>query len=139
MSVKIKNVPKGFHFPLSKKDLKDLRNSFPDMLSEIVFENISYSEGFKFNNSSWCVGIITAYRTENKWQFSLEINALRDEHILDIKDKVSVLLLDEIRNWITKKSSLPLTAPEEPRQLFLRFNREGTFVVAASFECRKDK
>ncbi len=136
---KVKNVPKGFSYPFTKKDLKLGILNFGDMFRSVEFDGISSSDKHDYGTKRYWVGIVTVSRIEGRWIFDIEIEALRNDKIRPMKESIKKIILKDISNWVDKKSLLLETSPVEPRQLFLAFTNTGGSIISSSHEVRKDR
>lgn len=133
----IKKVPRGFSFPISKKEMKLGLSTVENFIYLVNFMDISSSEQRpRIIEDRFWVGIVTAWRVEDKWGFEIEINALRDKNILFSKELITKILLKDIVSWINKKRTLLLTSPVEPSQLFLSFTNKNGNICSRSHEVR---
>jgi hypothetical protein len=124
-----KNLPKGFEYPLTKREIRELVKRVDVHFQSVEFSGISMSESW----ASWCtnfhVGILKAHRTENTWAFSLEMNGLRSERYSNHREEIALSLANQIENWVGAKLRLPPTAPEKPTQLFLGYDTKKDFTT----------
>ncbi len=135
----IKKVPKGFCFPVTTKDLKCFIAQYDGLFQNVELSGISRSESkgsLSSDLSRFWVGIITATRIDNNWIFDLKLEALREEHIMKHREKITQQTFTDINNWIANKVSLNKSAPQEPRQLFLCFEYKNDKIISASHEVR---
>lgn len=112
-AIMTKGIPKGFTFPITRRELRKLIVSTDAHFTSVRMGAISMSESFKSRGLSFLtdrhVGILAAERATDGWTFTLEINALRDEDIAKSRVSVAACLLEEIKKWVGKKRGLPIT------------------------------
>lgn len=126
--------PKGWMFPFSRRELRSLINDSGATFDFVNFKNTQKPSEFP-EGVLWCwIGILKSERIEGKYHFSLELSSLREEHIKPWKEEIVRLLFDEIKGWITRKVTLPPTAPEKPTQLFLKYEIKNEKVSSSCFE-----
>ena len=130
-----KNLPKGFSFFLSKKEVREFITNSGAKFRSVTFEGISNSEAKgSVNTGRYWVGILSGKRNDDLWSFSLELNGLRDQNIINVRESVSELLLNEMNAWIHNKLSQPSTSSVQPNKLFLSFVKKSGEVVSACHE-----
>ena len=138
-----KNLPNGFSFPFTRKEIRAYIKGCKVNFSNVSFEGISSSEtnsalraGGTSESRFW-VGTVHGNRKNDEWTFSLKINGLRSENLVDIRGEVVSVLIKEIDSWVQAKLSQPLTASEQPNMLFLSFFKKGKKITSACHEARK--
>ena len=80
------------------------------------------------------MGILESERTDAEWSFSLKIYCLQEQHVVPWKREITEGVARQMRNWILKKLSLPLTAPEKQMKLFLKYYIEDGKCCPACWE-----
>lgn len=129
----IKKPPKGWMFPFSKNNIRGFIKQLPD----VNFDHVVFKGTYKpvLVDLQWfCFGILQSERIEGEWVFSLLINCLKSEHVLPWKEDIPKRVLAEVKQWIEKKIALPITAPEKPTQLFLKYEIKQGVCISSCFE-----
>jgi hypothetical protein len=131
-----KNLPKGFEYPLTKKEIREFVKGLQANFESVEFSGLSTTESLASAGMTWLtnlhLGILKARRAENIWTFSLKVNGLRSERFGNHRDEIAQTLLADVDNWVNVKLRLPPTAPEKPTELHLAYDVKRN--VSNSFE-----
>jgi hypothetical protein len=126
-----KKLPKGFTYPVSKKDVKTFINSYKNCRIDVEFRGLSSKQPKWLENVFpyfYCHPIhLSAYRNdEGLWYFIVMIEAENDEYMVDDNTVLSKYLISKIRTWIKCKINL---LPHEP---------DGELRGMVSYKCSKE-
>jgi len=116
----IKKAPKGWRFPVTKKEVRSLIVETGARFDSVLFQGTRSSRGFL--GSTWCwFGILQSERIEGEWHFRLEVNCLKEEYVIPFWREVVADVGAEVRRWVEKKRSLPPADPGRPTKLYLKY------------------
>jgi hypothetical protein len=127
----LKRPPKGWIFPFSNKAIRLFLKDLDANFDYVLFEGTRKPN---FADGPFWFGVLTSKKVNGEWYFSLEVNCLREEQVVPWKDEITKKLFAEMKQWIEKKKNLIPTAPEKPRQLFLRYEIKNGSCMSICFE-----
>lgn len=122
---KFKNLPDGFEFPLSKREIREFVKTTSANFETVEFAGISSSESYynkkRRRNSNWVCYLKAEFRN-SEWVFTLTIDGLRPEHYQERREEIAQALLAQIKKWVDGKLALPETAPKKPCRAQMSFD-----------------
>ncbi|PIE47329.1 MAG: hypothetical protein CSA42_03575 [Gammaproteobacteria bacterium] len=130
-----KNPPKGWVYPLTKKSLRNFIHSINSTITNIDYAGTrQLSKHYLPNVHSCWIGNLKAEKLNNKWYFSIEIYALKEEFVTPWQEQIQDVIFMQIKQWINKKEALPATSPEKPTELFLNYEIKDGKITPTCWE-----
>jgi hypothetical protein len=128
----LKKSPKGRMYPISKKDMRNFINNLDARFDYVIYGGTA-DTSLSFGQYFW-FGELESQRVNGEWYFSLNVRCLKEDQIVPWKEHIAKITFAKIREWVEKKQSLPCTAIEKPRSLFLKFEIKNGRCLESCFE-----
>ena len=119
------NLPKGFGYPITKKEIREFTTKAEVEFETIEFSGLSSSEHYyskKAHSDTHFVVYLDAKRNDIDWCFKVEIKGLKIERFENRREEIAQSLLVQIENWVTSKLKLQSTASETLSRASLAIN-----------------
>lgn len=135
-----KNLPEGFEFPISRREIRAFVKNSAARFERVEFEGLSSTESYfsrgLFNQTHY-VCYLRARWQDDEWGFEMEVRALKPERYQGRRAEIARALWREIAQWIGAKRTLPQTAPRKPCRAMVSFDlTEKPEVTVTLSECR---
>ena len=120
-----KNLPDGFEFPITKREIRQFIKATPANFEKIEFAGISRSakDYHEKHGLSWnWVCYLKADWRETEWVFTLEVNGLRPQSYAERRAEVSCAVINQIKRWAEGKLALSELAPKKSCRAHLYFD-----------------
>jgi len=124
--------PKGWMYPLNKKDIKLLIEETGASFERVEFGNTRNSNEFGDNISCW-FGVISSKRTDGEYTFKLTIDSLKEQYVKPWKESVIKLIGNELKEWVKSKIDQPINSTEKPTQFFLSYDIDKDSISSNCF------
>ena len=123
--IKFKNLPKGFGYPVTKKEIRDWIKATNINAEAMTFSFTGTAEYYFSRNSTssthFVIDVTEVYE-EAHWYFTMEIRGVKHERYEERREEISQALLSIIQNWVRGKLALSETTPKKPSRATLSFN-----------------
>ena len=127
------NLPKGFGYPLTKKEIREFIAKSEIEFETIEFSGLSSSEHYyskKAHFNTHFVVYLDAKRNDIDWCFKVGIKGLKIERFENRREEIAQALLVQIENWVTHKLKLQLTASERVSRASLAINLQDKNILS---------
>jgi len=121
-----KQIPKGWSYLLSKKEIKAFVESSPGDICYVSFGGLAWHGYGKWRpNDTWCAGEISSRGSEDGWKYKIEMSALPEELIVGQRLELKEIILADMTKFVSEFESQKLDplAKTEDLRLFMDDNQ----------------